>query len=163
MIPQNYRPSWRNAETESVYSINASIANKTAQLDEATALLKQATDALAKLSGYSVFRQTLVDVKLTGRNLSTWVTQRDKYAPLVAQYKKELSELLTLQATLSTTQQQVATSTITAAAANKAIAEADIATTTATASKIGKYILIAGVAVAGIIGAVILFKKLKNK
>lgn len=142
---------WHNAED--LASINALIDAKTAQLNEVTALLTEAMEAIT--AGGNSHSGCTASPICNRRHISSWREIRDRNALLVEKYKKELAELLALQEKISVTQ-------TTNAVANKALADADTAGSAATASKVGLYALIAGVAIAVIIGGIILYKKFKK-
>lgn len=152
---------FRNAVTDSITTINTSIATVTASLDNATQQYNQAITAIAACNN-----QSGGCLDKTGRHISTWREQRDRYAPLVEQYKKELQELLALQKALTETQGTTAVTVTATAAANRAIAEAETAIsneeTSRTISKGLKYGLIIGGVLILVIGGIIAYKKLKK-
>jgi chromosome segregation ATPase len=152
---------FRNAVTDSITTINTSIASVTASLDNATQLYNQAITAISTCNNRS---GGCLDK--TGRHISTWRDQRDRYAPLVEQYKKELQELLALQKALTETQGTTAQATIVTAQAEQAVAEAETAISSAETSKTMssglKYGLIIGGVLILVIGGIIAYKKFKK-
>jgi chromosome segregation ATPase len=152
---------FRNAVTDSITTINTSIATVTAALDNATQQYNQAITAIAACNN-----QSTGCLDKTGRHISTWRDQRDRYAPLVEQYKKELQELLALQKALTETQGTTATAAIVTAQAEQAVAEAETAITTAETSKTMstglKYGLIIGGTLLIVILGIIAWKKFKK-
>lgn len=152
---------FRNAVTDSITTINTSIATVTASLDNATQKYNQAVTAIATCNN-----QSGGCLDKTGRHISTWREQRDRYAPLVEQYKKELQELLALQKALTETQGTTAQAAIVTAQAEQAVAEAETAISTAETSRTMssglKWGLIIGGIVIVVVGGIIAYKKLKK-
>ena len=153
---------FRNAVTvDSLTTINASIATVTVSLDDATQKYNQAINAIAACNN-----QSTGCLNKTGRHISTWRDQRDRYAPLVEKYKKELDELLVLQKALTETQGTTAQATIVTAQAEQAVAEAEAAVSSAETSKTMsaglKYGLIIGGVLLVVIGGIVAYKKLKK-
>ncbi len=146
---------YKYADAYSLASINGSILSVTAQLNEATSLYNQAIAAIASCDNSSTGC-----LEKTGRHISTWRDQRDRYQPLVTQYKNELSELLSLQKQLAGTQADTAGTTVAVAAAQTAISKADEAQTKASATK---YFLYGGIALIVIVVGIIAYKMLKKK
>jgi hypothetical protein len=146
---------YKYADAYNLASINDSILSVTAQLNEATGLYNQSMTAIASCNNSSTGC-----LEKTGRHISTWRDQRDRYQPLVTQYKAELSELLSLQKQLSGTQADTAGTTVAVAAAETAISKADEAQTKASAAK---YLLYGGIALAVIIIGFIAYKMIKRK
>lgn len=155
------KKQFRNAVTDSITTINTSIATVTASLDNATQQYNQAITAIAACNN-----QSGGCLDKTGRHISTWRDQRDRYAPLVEQYKKELQELLALQKALTETQGTTAQATIVTAQAEQAVAEAETAISSAETSKTMsaglKWGLIIGGIVVVVVGGIIAYKKLKK-
>lgn len=144
---------WHNATD--LASINESISIKTAQLNEASALLAEA------LAGIQLCGNVASGcVTKTGHHISVLSDMRDTNQPKVTQYKKELAELLVLQKELAGTQVETAASIQVTANAQKAVAEAEAVQTTTSAKK---YLIYGGIGLAVIIIAVIAVKMLKKK
>ncbi len=144
-------PKFHNADGS---DITASIATVTAKLNEATSLYSQAMTAIAACDNSSIGC-----LDKTGRHISTWRDQRDRYAPLVDQYKKELSQLLALQRDIAASTTQSAQSNQVVAEAQTALAKADSAKTM---SGLLKWSLIIGGILVVVIGSIFIFKKLKK-
>jgi topoisomerase IA-like protein len=149
-----------------ISSINASITSVTESLNNAMQLYNQAVTAITacgnKASGC---------LAKTGRHISTWRDQRDRYLPIVEQKKAELKELLEIQSTLTDVQvtsasnQQIivakeAETNQVKAAADIALANADTRKAESTAKKYGLYI---GLGLVLVIGGIVAFKMLKKK
>ena len=147
---------WYNSAGD-LASISASIATKTTELNNATALLNEALNGIALCDN-----RAIGCVNKSGRHISTWRDQRDKNAPLVTKYKSELAELLALQKDLTSTQTQSAQSTQVIADAETAVMKAETAATIAKSTKLGLYLGIGAGVIALIIGGIYLFKKFKK-
>jgi len=143
--------SYRNADSS---TIDSSIADVTTRLNEATRLYNEAMTAIALCNNRSVGC-----VDKSGRHISTWRDQRDRYAPMVTQLKKELTELLALKEKTATTSTQTASQIAGEAAARQAIANADTSQTTSTALKWG--LIIGGILIV-VIGGIFIYKKIKK-
>jgi len=143
--------SYRNADSS---TIDTSIADVTTSLNEATRLYNEAMTAIALCNNSSVGC-----VDKSGRHISTWRDQRDRYAPMVTQLKKELTELLALKEKTATTSTQTASQIAGEAAARQAIANADTSQTTSTALKWG--LIIGGILIV-VIGGIFIYKKIKK-
>lgn len=143
---------YRNAET--MASIDASIASVTASLNEATTLYNQAMTAIAKCDNSSIGC-----VDKTGRHISTWRDQRDRYQPLITQYKEELAQLLKLKSQMAGSTSETAQSAVITAQAQQALANADA---TKTQSTFLKYLLIFGGVALLVVGGIFAWKKLKK-
>lgn len=144
---------YRNAVDTS--NIDASIASVTASLNEATSLYNQAMTAIATCDNSSVGC-----LSKTGRHISTWRDQRDRYSPLITQYKNELTELLKLKSQIAGSQSETAQSAVVTASAQQALANADA---TQTKSAFYKYALIFGGIALFIVIGIFAWKKLKKK
>jgi spermidine/putrescine-binding protein len=142
---------WRNADSS---SLDTSIASVTTELNNATMLYNQALTAIARCNN-----QAIGCVAKTGRHISTWRDQRDKYAPLVVRYKAQLEDLLKLKEQVSAQTAQSAQSQQLVAAANTAIAEAE---SSGVQGKLKTYLLIGVIAAVVVISGVYIFKKLKK-
>lgn len=152
---------FRNAVTDSITTINSSIASTTEALDTAVEKLKQAENGISLCGGRSTGC-----VDKSGRHLSTWEEQKRIYAPLVEKYKKELEELLNLQKALTETQGTTAQAAIVTAQAEQSVAEAETAISSAETSRTMsaglKWGLIIGGVMILLIGGIIAYKKLKK-
>lgn len=151
MFNTRYDNKYFNADGS---DITASIATVTAKLNEATSLYSQAMTAIAACDNSSTGC-----LEKTGRHISTWRDQRDRYAPLVTQYKGELTELLALQRDIAASTTQSAQSNQVVAEAQTALAKADSAKTM---SGLLKWSLIIGGILVVVIGGIFIFKKLKK-
>jgi hypothetical protein len=152
---------FRNAITDDIPTINASIASTTEALNTATANLKQAENGIYLCGG-----KAWGCVDKSGRHLSTWEEQLKVNQVLVYKYTKELEGLLILQNEITKTQGTTAVTVTATAAANRAIAEAETAIsneeTSRTISKGLKYGLIIGGVLILVIGGIIAYKKFKK-
>jgi hypothetical protein len=162
--------NYKNAtsSTDTLAEVNASIASVTASLKAATTLYNEALAGIATCDNKS-----LRCVSKSGRHISTWREQRDQNSMIITNSKKQLDELLALQAQLVSAASAQATSTAAnktamaqadkiAATAETAVAEASSATIGASAKK---YLLYGGIGIgviALIFGGIYIFKKVKK-
>lgn len=142
---------FRNA---SANDIDASIADVTTRLNEATQKYNEAIKGIALCDN-----KALGCVKKSGRHISTWREWRDNYGPQVTALKKELAELIELKKNMATSYVESAQSSIVVAQAEKAVAEAESVKTGASAKK---YLLVGGIILVALIGGIIAYKKLKK-
>jgi hypothetical protein len=135
-------------------SVNSSLADLTAKLNDAQAKYSEAIAAIAACNNSSI---GCLDE--TGRHISSWRADRDQYSKLITEYKSQISDLLSIQKSLASASVNTSQAISTASAAQQAVASAQEVTTKANAKKWLLYGGIgAGVLVAGIF-AVKMFRK----
>ena len=155
---------WRNA-TSDVQALDDLISAKTKQLNAVTAALSEANAKIElchdKASPNGIFKPGCLAI--SGRHISSWRDIRDTNITLNAQYTADLKSLTERRAALVSQEAQSAATNLTIAEANTALAKAEDTQTSTTAKKYGLYIGIGIGAIALMIGAVILYKKLKKR
>jgi len=134
--------------------IDASIADVTNRLTEATTKYNQAMTGIALCND-----KAWQCVDKSGRHISTWRDWRDTYGPMVIQLKKELSDLLALKKQMAVSTADTAQSSIVVAQAELAVAEAENVKVT---TSFKKYLLIGGILLAVTIIGVVAYKKFKK-